>query len=374
MPCHPAALFCVVPLLAAAATGPATAQVPAGSVIERTPNMLHGWLATPATIQFNFVHRFTESGPPEHQISNSPTFVVAGGLPWRTTAGFVYATTSDVVAGRPNEWELFGRVTPFAPSTLPIDVALHVGYNVGAASADAELALARRIGPVQLLAAGRTFAHAFRMDERRFAVAGGASVRVARHLAIAGDVATLLERRADERIAWSAGLQIGVPTTPHTFSVHASNALTGTLQGVSRGNPRTRYGFEYTVPITLARWFPALRQSPAPVAATAAPTGPNGAPVDPVARTAAAPATRDTVVVDMRQLAYEPGRVEVRPGTTVVWTNNAPLPHTVTADDSTFDSGTIEVGRRWARTFTREGTYAYHCTPHPFMKGVVVVR
>ena len=36
--------------------------------------MVNGWLSEPATIQFNFLHRFTESGAPEHQISNSPTF------------------------------------------------------------------------------------------------------------------------------------------------------------------------------------------------------------------------------------------------------------------------------------------------------------
>lgn len=367
----------VVPILSAPLLVAATvaAQAPAGSVVERTPNMVHGWVTTPATIQFNFLHRFTESGAPEHQISNSPTFVVTGGLPWRATTGFVYATNSQVVAGRPNEWELFGRLTPFAPGTLPIDVALHLGYNVGAASTDAELALARRLGPVQLLAAGRTFAHAFRVDGRRHAVAGGASVRLARHLAIAGDVATLLERRPDERIAWSAGLQLGVPTTPHTFSVHATNALTGTLQGVSHGDARTRYGFEYTVPITLARYIPALRPRAPVVAAAAAGAAPSAPDASGTADAdGATTASRDTVVVDMQQLAYAPARVEIRAGTTVVWTNSAPLPHTVTADTGGFDSGIIEVGKRWARTFSRPGTYAYHCTPHPFMKGVVVVR
>jgi len=155
--------------------------------------------------------------------------------------------------------------------------------------------------------------------------------------------------------------------------VHASNALTGTLQGVSHGVARTRYGFEYTVPITLGRWIPALR--PQPPAVAAEPAGAARAPAaSPAVGGSTTAGSRDTVVVDMKQLAYEPARIEVRAGTTVVWTNNAPLPHTVTADDSSFDSGTIEVGKRWARTFARAGTYAYHCTPHPFMKGVVVVR
>jgi plastocyanin len=361
----------VLPLLAAALVpaSPARplAQAPASSVIERTPNMVNGWLSEPATIQFNFLHRFTESGAPEHQISNVPTFLVAGGLPFRTTAGFLYSTSSLVVPGRPNEWEFFGRLMPLARGNPFADVALHVGYNVGASSTDGELSLGRRVGPLRLLAAGRTFSNAFRAGERRQAVAGGVNLRVRRNLALAGDVGTMLERREDERLAWSAGIQMGIPTTPHSFSIHASNSVTGTLQGVSNGTARTRYGFEYTVPITLARYFPALRPAPgAPTVASRASGSAGGEAV--------AVMTGDTVVIDMKMLAYEPARIQVKPGTVVLFTNNAPLPHSVTADDSTFDSGLIDVGKRWAHAFPTAGTYSFHCTPHAFMKGVVVVR
>jgi plastocyanin len=76
----------------------------------------------------------------------------------------------------------------------------------------------------------------------------------------------------------------------------------------------------------------------------------------------------------MRQLAYAPAQIDIAVGTTVVWTNDAPLAHTVTADDNSFDSGVIDAGGRWSYTFTRAGTFPFHCTPHPFMKGVVVVR
>lgn len=363
--------FHVVPSAAAlvlaaalAAAGSAFAQGQATSVVDRSPNMVSGWLSDPGTIQFNFLHRFTESGPPEHQIDNIPTFIVAGGLPWRTTAGFAYSTSSDVAPGRPNEWEFFGRVVPFARGNGVADVSLQVGYNLGAASTDAELGLGRSFGPLRLLAAGRAFSNAYRAGEGRTAVAGGVSLRLARYLAVSGDAGTLLDRRADERMAWSAGFQLGIPTTPHSLSVHATNAHTGTLEGLSRGTPRTRYGFEYTVPITLTRYIPALRPRSTTVA-TGAAAGPAGAAVV---------ASGDTAVVDMRQLAYEPGRIEVKAGTVVVFTNNAPLQHSVVADDGSFDSGLIDVGKRWARTFARPGTYSYYCTPHPFMKGVVVVR
>jgi plastocyanin len=48
--------------------------------------------------------------------------------------------------------------------------------------------------------------------------------------------------------------------------------------------------------------------------------------------------------------------------------------HTVTAEDGSFESGEIQPGARGSVTFSRPGTYPYHCTPHPLMKGVGEVR
>jgi plastocyanin len=61
-------------------------------------------------------------------------------------------------------------------------------------------------------------------------------------------------------------------------------------------------------------------------------------------------------------------------GTTVEWANNDALPHTVTANDRSYDSGNIAPGRTYRHTFTKAGSYAYFCVLHPFMKGVIVVR
>ena len=356
------ALALAAPLAAPLAA--VAAQDPAGSVATRSPNMVNNWVVDPGTVQFNFLHRFTESGAPEHQISNSPTFHVAAGVFSRFTAGFNYATSSDIAPGRPNEWEFFGRLAPFGKRNSVADVSLQAGYNWGAASTDAELALARGVGPVRVLGAARGFTNAFRAGDRRVALAGGLNVRVARWLALAGDVGSLMERRAGERIAWSGGVQIGIPTTPHSFSIHATNANTGTLQGASVGTGITRWGFEYTVPITLARYIPSMRPK-----TTVAAAGADGS-----AESAPVVMNGDTVRVEMKALEYAPVRIEVKPGTTVVWVNNAPLEHTVTADDKSFDSGLVGVGKRWSYTFAKAGTFPYHCTPHPFMKGVVVVK
>jgi len=58
----------------------------------------------------------------------------------------------------------------------------------------------------------------------------------------------------------------------------------------------------------------------------------------------------------------------------VRWTNNDQLVHTITADDGSWDSGPIEPGKTWSHTFAQAGEFAFHCTPHPFMKALIVVR
>jgi plastocyanin len=48
------------------------------------------------------------------------------------------------------------------------------------------------------------------------------------------------------------------------------------------------------------------------------------------------------------------------------------VPHTVTSDDgTTFDSGTIPVGGTFRHTFTRAGTFPYHCNYHPYMRATI---
>ena len=76
---------------------------------------------------------------------------------------------------------------------------------------------------------------------------------------------------------------------------------------------------------------------------------------------------------DLTRWHYEPAEVTVPAGSTVVWHNKGKEEHSVTADNKSFDSGWKPKGGNYQRTFTRPGTYAYHCAPHPWMKGVVRV-
>ncbi len=78
--------------------------------------------------------------------------------------------------------------------------------------------------------------------------------------------------------------------------------------------------------------------------------------------------------VDMKNFLFAPRQIEVAVGTTIEFTNSDDAMHTVSADDGTFRSGAIRPGRAWRATFSRPGRYPFHCGPHPYMRGVVVVQ
>jgi len=60
-------------------------------------------------------------------------------------------------------------------------------------------------------------------------------------------------------------------------------------------------------------------------------------------------------------------------GSSVRWTNRDDAPHTVTADDGSFASGTLAQNATFTRAFPTVGTFAYHCAVHPSMTGTVIV-
>ena len=70
---------------------------------------------------------------------------------------------------------------------------------------------------------------------------------------------------------------------------------------------------------------------------------------------------------------FQPPTMTVPPGTTVRWMNMGRNPHTVTADDKSFDSGDIAAGQSWSHKFDKPGTYKYHCTHHQGMTGTLIV-
>jgi plastocyanin len=73
------------------------------------------------------------------------------------------------------------------------------------------------------------------------------------------------------------------------------------------------------------------------------------------------------------EFVYGPDPVTVQVGGKVTWQNEDTAPHTATADDGSFDTGTIERGKIQSETFKQAGTYPYFCEIHPTMHGTVEV-
>jgi plastocyanin len=102
------------------------------------------------------------------------------------------------------------------------------------------------------------------------------------------------------------------------------------------------------------------------------PTGMAGMASTPSSPAAAAkPVAADAVTI--HGFAFGPQIVTVKPGATVHWTNQDSEAHTVTSDAGAFNSPVLQPGAGFSFTFTKPGSYSYHCTIHPFMTGKVVV-
>jgi amicyanin len=101
----------------------------------------------------------------------------------------------------------------------------------------------------------------------------------------------------------------------------------------------------------------------APATAGATGAGANGERAARVRKAAAS--------VTIRNFAFSPATVTVRVGETVTWTNADSVVHNAAGNG--FRTPLLERGQSASYTFTRPGTYRYHCDPHPFMRGTVVV-
>ena len=89
---------------------------------------------------------------------------------------------------------------------------------------------------------------------------------------------------------------------------------------------------------------------------------------------AAQPAPAADTAVEIDQFAFVPQRITVKAGTTVTWTNEDDAPHTIASSNKLFKSKALDTEDKFSFTFTTPGTYAYFCSLHPHMTGVVVVE
>lgn len=81
-----------------------------------------------------------------------------------------------------------------------------------------------------------------------------------------------------------------------------------------------------------------------------------------------------STVVVIRGFAFEPSEVRVKAGQRVTWVNCDETGHTSTADGGAWESPLIAPGDAFTRVFEGAGELPYHCEPHPFMTGRVIVE
>jgi copper-containing nitrite reductase len=70
---------------------------------------------------------------------------------------------------------------------------------------------------------------------------------------------------------------------------------------------------------------------------------------------------------------YNPGIITVPKGAAVTWTNKDMMGHEIVFDTVDVGSGAFNPGTQWRHAFTAVGKFPYHCKPHPWMKGLIVV-
>ena len=332
-----------------------TASANAQSALGRTPNTRASWTAAPGAV-FVFAHRFEFLAGGDEML-NVPTLTLGSALSSRFALGLDFSSNSELVAERLGQNETQYWLAAALVERSRARLGSTIAYNTAARSVDGALTAVVRASALSLVAEGRAFSDALATGSAGFAGTVGAVLHLTPYLELSGDVGQLLDPDT-LGTAWSAGIGIAIPGTPHTFSINASNGGAQTLQGVSRpkdlGPESVRYGFAFSAPLgSLTQWARVFRRGAAE---------PGG--------------TRDTTVVRVaiRAIAYAPREVRIRVGQTIEWRNEDPVVHTVTADDEKWGSGFLAEGATYRQTFTSAGRYPYHCQPHPQMKAVVVVE
>jgi plastocyanin len=80
------------------------------------------------------------------------------------------------------------------------------------------------------------------------------------------------------------------------------------------------------------------------------------------------------LTVAISNYAFVPKSLTVRAGTRVTWTNHDATAHTATADQGSFDTGTVNPHASRTIDFKHPGTFTYHCSFHAFMVATITVK
>ncbi len=328
----------------------------AQSLLYRPPDLGGTWVADAGVVQFNFVHRFHIFPGPSNAVVNYPTFTLAAGVGHRVDFGVQFGTKSTIPSGggstNESEWFARWRVAGGPEGKDGIAVSLTPAYNKLARSVDGELGVDWTLGELTLAGSARGMTKPLAASRARAAFGGGFVARLTPYLGLSADVGSLVGTTA--LAVWGVALNVVIPGSPHTFALEAGNASVNTIQGNSQGTNEVRYGFEFTIPLHLSRFSPWFHRSPKPPPLSGVPG----------------------LAAEVRAAAFRfhDDTITVAAGQAVRWVNDDPVEHTVTFDGAEPGSPPIPLHGSYIHRFDKPGVYRYHCTPHPFMRGVVVVK
>lgn len=120
------------------------------------------------------------------------------------------------------------------------------------------------------------------------------------------------------------------------------------------------------------------KQAVAPTPQPVQPIGPPAVqePTTPITPPVKQPPQAETKSVTISNFGFNPSTITIAKGTTVTWTNDDPMSHTVTADsaDGGFSSKQLATGESFSYKFTKSGTFPYHCNIHKSMTATVIVQ
>jgi plastocyanin len=98
------------------------------------------------------------------------------------------------------------------------------------------------------------------------------------------------------------------------------------------------------------------------------------APAGRVGGVGAQEKTPASVAVKIDNFSFGPAALTVPAGTTVTWTNQDDIPHTVVSTDGVFKSKALDTDDKFSFVFSKPGTYSYFCSIHPKMTGQIIVQ
>ena len=79
--------------------------------------------------------------------------------------------------------------------------------------------------------------------------------------------------------------------------------------------------------------------------------------------------------IEIKGFAFNPETLTIKQGDSVTWTNKDSARHTITSDTGNeLDSGLLSKDQAYIHVFNEKGEFSYHCTPHPYMAGKIIVE